>query len=221
MSVIVPCFFTVAFLEIVESFGIDIKKLMRHTLMFIPTVAYSLLVFYIRVPKSRMDLIQNVCNENANFPLRQDVFEYFWNDRSNIDIWGRQLHAIPVVCVIYPLFLVIIITILLWNADKKKIAIVYLNMCILTGIFNYLIVIVAWDLHRYYWCIYMQIFLVTIYILKRCLRNYKLHRHEMIYLILMILAYIGMGSFEFRLFDGAVYLRTVNEMQAAIFKFGL
>lgn len=216
LFLIVPCLFTIGFLEIIKTEKIRIDSFVGYVLTFVPSIMYSLFSFFIRVPKTKMDLISEVCNQKANFPLRQDVFAYFWNDRSNADSWGRSLHAIPINCIITPLLLVIVITILLYNANKKRIAATYFVMSVLIGLFNYSIVIVAWDLHRYYWCIYMQIFILTIYVTRRYLRNHILEKHEWGYLALMIIAYVGMSGFEFDLFDGAQYLKTIQEMKDVI-----
>lgn len=58
----------------------------------------------------------------------------------------------------------------------------------------------------------MQIFIITLYVLKRHLITYNLKKHEIVYFMLYILAIIGMSKFEFDLFDGRVYLRTMQEM---------
>ena len=220
LFLIVPCLFTIGFLDILELEKVKINRIAGYAAAFIPSLIYSLLSFCIRVPKQKMDLISEICNQKANFPLRQDVFTYFWDDRSNADSWGRALHAIPINCIIVPLLLVIVITILLYHANKKRAAAAYFVMSVLIGLFNYSIVIVAWDLHRYYWCIYMQIFILTIYIVLRYLKNHVLEKHEWCYLVLMILAYIGMGGFEFDLFDGAHYLRTMQEMKDVLLNYG-
>lgn len=221
LFLIVPSLFMIAFLEISESNMLNFKRIIYFFSMFLPMVIYGIFTFFVKIPKERMNLLEKECVEKANFSLRGDVFAFFWNGRSNPERWPRMLHAIPVSCIVYPLLLIIVISIILWNANKKKTAFLYSTLCVLIGLFNYSVVIVAWDLHRFYWCIYMQVFIVTLYVLKRCLHQYKLHRHELIYLMIMIVGCIGMGGFEFDLFDGATYLRTIDEMKLMLLNYKL
>ncbi len=208
LFLIVPFMFSIALLEILgEDYGRHIfQKFTGLFAMYIPTVAYSLLVYKIKVPKRLVEQIQEYDLSRADFYI-SDIYKYFWNDRSNKDIWGRTLHEIPVECIILPLILVCVIAFLV-SKINKKIAVTYFVLSVLCGLFNYSIVILAWDLSRYYFCIYMQTLFLTFYILKKYLSDYRLNKNENMYFVIYILAIIGMSRFELSLFDGAEYSRT-------------
>lgn len=177
---------------------------------YIPTVIYSLLVYKIKVPKELVDRIQTYDLERADFYVH-DIYQYFWNDRSNKDIWGRTLHEIPIECIILPLILVCIIAFLVYKINKR-IAVAYFTLSGLCGLFNYSIVILAWDLSRYYFCIYMQVLFLTLYILKTYLNDYQLNKYEIMCFIIYTLAIVGMSGFELSLFNDVIYSRTWNEV---------
>lgn len=214
LFLIVPFMFSIAVIDIVSSNEKIIRRFIFLFLIYIPSVLYSLAANLIRIPKEMVDKIQEYDLERVDFYV-VDIYKYFWNDRSNQDIWGRTLHEIPIECIILPamlVFIIFIIVLIQGGGINKKIAVSYFTLCALCGLFNYSIVIMAWDLSRYYFCIYMQIFIITFYILKRHFVTYQLKKYEMVYFMLYILAIIGMSKFEFDLFDGRVYLRTVQEM---------
>lgn len=101
---------------------------------------------------------------------------------------------------------------------NKKIAVSYFVLSALCAVFNYSIVILAWDLYRYYFCIYIQIFFLTLYIIKKYLYDYKLSRDEIFYFVIYALAIAGMGRFELTLFDDMEYSRTWREVLEVIQK---
>lgn len=211
LFLIIPLLFIIAFLEIINENENVIKRGAMLFLGFLPSVIYSLLAFLIRVPKERMEQMYRWNLLQADFPLREDVYEYFWNDRSNADTWGRALHEIPIPCVIYPLLLIAVISFILYRKNKKM-AVAFGILCILCGLANYSIVIVAWDLDRYYFCIYMQIFLVTIYVLKKHLMDYRFVKNDGLLFLIFLLGSLGMSGFEFTLFDDRSYLRSVKDV---------
>lgn len=94
---------------------------------------------------------------------------------------------------------------------NKKVAISYFLVCILCGLANYSIVVVVWDLDRYYFCIFMQVFMITIYVIKKYLIKYELCKRDMRVLLLLIIMGFGMTKFEFELFDDEKYLRNIHD----------
>ena len=154
----------------------------------------------------------------VNFTPREDVYWYFVFDRSNEDLWGRTLHAISPVWVIFPLLVIAVIAFLLWRRDKW-LAAFYTIMCIGCGIGTYSIVIVAWDLDRYYFCIFLQILMVTIFALRKWLRNYVLSKTDIIILIVVFGITLYLDRYRFYLFDYALYLNTWQDMINNIINF--
>lgn len=216
LFLIVPFMFSIALLEIIGQGENLFQRFLGLFIGYIPTVGYSLAANVIRVPKEIADKIQAHDTELADFYVL-DIYKYFWNDRSNQDIWGRTLHPIPIECVVLPLMLVCIITFILYKVNKK-IAVSYFVLSALCAVFNYSIVILAWDLYRYYFCIYIQIFFLTLYIIKKNLYDYKLSRDEIFYFVIYALAIAGMGRFELTLFDDMEYSRTWREVLEVIQK---
>lgn len=211
LFLIIPFLFTIAFLKILDEKELFVKSVFLLFLGFVPSVVYSVLVFLIGVPKERMDKIEAWNIQCADFPLRSDVYEYFWNDRSNADSWGRALRAIPLPWVIYPLMLAAVVAVILYRVNKKA-AIAYFVMSVLCGVAGYSIVIVAWDLDRYYFCIFMQVFMVTIYVLKRYLLSYRCDRKDLLLLLLFLAGAAFLSRYEFALFDERTYLRSIPQV---------
>ena len=110
--------FSIALLEIIGQGENLFQRFLGLFIGYIPTVGYSLAANVIRVPKEIADKIQAHDTELADFYVL-DIYKYFWNDRSNQDIWGRTLHPIPIECVVLPLMLVCIITFILYKVNKK------------------------------------------------------------------------------------------------------
>lgn len=210
LFLIIPFLFSIAFLEIVEAKQKAVKRTILLLAGFIPAIVYSMMAFFIKVPRERMEKIEEWNRQCVNFPLRNDVYQYFWDDRSNAELWGRELRSIPIPCVIYPLIFAAVIAFILYQVNKK-VAISYFLVCILCGLANYSIVVVVWDLDRYYFCIFMQVFMITIYVIKKYLIKYELCKRDMRVLLLLIIMGFGMTKFEFELFDDEKYLRNIHD----------
>lgn len=211
LFLIIPFLFTISFLKVLDEADSSAKSIFLLFLEFVPSVVYSVLVFFIKVPKERMDKIEAWNLQCVDFPLRSDVYEYFWNDRSNAESWGRTLRAIPLPWVIYPLLLAAVVAVILYKVNKR-VAIAYFVMSVLCGVAGYSIVIVAWDLDRYYFCIFMQVFMVTIYVLKKYLLHYQCNGKDMILLLMFLVGAILLSRYEFVLFDDRTYLRTIPQV---------
>lgn len=218
LFLIIPFMFTIPFLQIVEEREHWIRRTFGLGLMYIPSVFYSLLISLYLVPEWVM--YKNIAEHEAyaNFTPREDVYWYFVFDRSNEDLWGRMLHPIPIICVVYPLLIIILFAYFLWKKDKW-LAIAYAVMSIGCGIGTYLINIVAWDLDRYYFCIFVQILFVTLFVLRRYLKNCKLSLKDSVIMGVIFVASLCMNHFRFELFDYAQYLNTWEDMIRTITTF--
>ena len=211
LFLVIPFLFSIVFLEIVAAKQNTVKRTILLVTGFVPAIVYSLMAFFIKVPKERMEKIAEWNRQCVDFPLRNDVYQYFWDDRSNAELWGRELRSIPIPCVIYPLIFAAVIAFILYQVNKK-VAISYFLVCILCGWVRYSIVVVAWDLDRYYFCIFMQVFMITIYVMKKYLINYELCKRDIKALLLLIIMGFGMTKFEFELFDDEKYLRNIHDL---------
>lgn len=213
LFLVIPFLYSISIIKIFEE-KINIKKrVLIFSICFLPIVLYSLLSFHILQPTS--NYMNNLYKNNqkyVDFDVRKDVYYYAWADRSNKQIWGRTLHPIAPQCIIYPLILIFIISFFLCKIGHKKIAIVYSILSILVGIFNYSIVIVAWDIDRYYFCIFMQIFIISLYIIRKFLSNYHPKGMEFIPLLMFLIISIFLSDYEFYLFDNAKYLKNMNDV---------
>jgi hypothetical protein len=218
LFLIIPFMFTIPFLQIVEEKEHWFRRTIGLGLMYIPSVFYSLLISLYLVPEWIM--YKNIAEHDlyANFTPREDVYWYFVFDRSNEELWGRTLHSIPAWCVIYPLLIVALVAFILWKKDRWLSA-MYAVMCIGCGVATYLIVIVAWDLDRYYFCIFMQILFVTLFVLRRYLKKYKLCMQDGIFMGVIFVISLFLNHFRFELFDYAQYLNTLDDMIRTITTF--
>lgn len=218
LFLIIPFMFTIPFLQIVEEKEHWFRRTFGLGIMYIPSVFYSLLISLYLVPE--WIIYKNIAEHTAyaNFTPREDVYWYFVFDRSNEDLWGRMLHPIPIECVIYPLLIIALFAYVLWKKDRWLSA-MYAIMSVGCGIATYLINIVAWDLDRYYFCIFMQVLFVTLFVLRRYLKNYKLCMKDGILMGVIFAISLCLNRFRFGLFDYAQYLNTWDDMIRTITTF--
>lgn len=137
LFLIVPFLFSITLIDIISRNEKVIRRSIILFLTYMPSVIYSLAANLIRIPKELVDKIQAHDLEHADFYI-VDIYKFFWNDRSNQDIWGRTLHPIPIECIILPIMLVCIISIILfvrgggyWQEDSY---IVFHTMCTLRSV---------------------------------------------------------------------------------------
>jgi len=212
LFLVVPFLFVISIIKILKEDTNAIKKSVLLIIGFIPIIIYSLLAFQILQPsKENIVSLYEEGQKYVNFDVREDTYYYAYGDRTNQQEWKRTLHPIPYQAVVYPLALVFIVAFYLYKSNKK-IAIIYAVLSILVGIFNYSIVILAWDLDRYYFCIFMQIFIISLYVIKEFLTDYKVLKKDYILLIIFLVMCLFICNYEFYLFDGATYLRNINDV---------
>lgn len=211
LFLIIPFMFTIPFLQIVEEKTHWFRRIIALGCMYIPIVFYSLLISLYLVPEWVM--YKNIAEHQAcaNFVPREDVYWYWVFDRSNEEEWGRVLHEISPVWIIYPMLIIAVTAFLLWKQDRW-LSIMYAIMSIGCGVATYLIVIVAWDLDRYYFCIFLQIFMVTIFVLRKWLKNYALSKIDLAVILTAFVISMSLVHYRFYLFDYARYLNTWEDM---------
>lgn len=218
LFLIIPFMFSIPLLMIVEERTHWFRRTFALGMMFVPSVIYSLGISLYLVPENQMYQIINDNRRFADFPLREDVYWYFVFDRSSEDVWGRTLHAIPVQLILFPLLIVFMTWLILLKIDKL-VAIVYVLLSIGCGLASYITVIVSWDVYRYYFCIYIQIMFVTLYVMERYFKKVCFSRKECSCMCVLGLLGILMSTYRMELFDYARYLNTLDEMIYTITNF--
>lgn len=205
----------------------EVKVIHKKTLIilatYIPTVAYSLIVWAVKVPKERMLAIQEYDRnmiENGfsyfNFNFRNDVHMYFCDDRSNADIWGRSLHPIHLWCVVLSLIVIVFVTyMIIENGKSTKLAVTYSVMSLAVGLAAYIIVIVAWDLERYALNIFVSVLFVSIFtITKFKIKTFKKKESLLVFTIVLIAA-IGCVNERLSMFNSD-YNKGIAELMEVI-----
>ena len=227
MFLIVPVTFAFSFITIMNSKkGKDIiKSTLYLFLTYIPHIIYSILIFEVKVPLEKIIAIQsydramvNASSLHFNFNFREDVHLYMSGDRSNADSWGRALRPIPIWCVAMTALLIIFVAYCIYRSHHdKKLVFSYALSAVAVALADYSIMIVAWDLERFYFTIFISVLFVSIYTLKKYeIKNIPTGEFLLISAI-FILAYVGMSSNRLGLFDEAVYNNTWNDFLNVVF----
>ena len=199
----------------------DMKTFLRRitalTLMYIPHAVYCLLTWLIKVPKDKVISLQR--HDTAlingfsyyNFNIREDVYRYFYGDRSNADIWPVQWHFMHKWCWIFVVLLTVYAIYVLYTKKSRNLTRMVSVVCmIISGLAANAITLVAWDLARYYFTIFISMLFVVLFTLKHFVvfenkEDRKSDRIDMVLLFMMVCVSIGLSWKRFALFDGAVY----------------
>ena len=160
-----------------------------------------------------------------NFYFREDVYGYYSN-RSDPEVWDRVLRPIPIWCVVLTLLLVFYVCFVIYETEKtSRLFYTYLISSLTSGFSAYLIVIIAWDLQRFFFCMFMSVFLISIFTLKKWKENtFSLSDktrnmilevislpHACVITVITII-YLSLGNNRLVLFDNAVYLESFYDL---------
>ena len=88
---------------------------------------------------------------------------------------------------------------------SKKLLLSYLVSSLAAGFAAYIIVLVGWDLDRYFFNMFMSIFFVSAFVLKKYLSEIILQKSDIILMVLIFFAACCLGGNRLELFDDAVY----------------
>ena len=180
---------------------------------YIPHIIYTIVVWVIKVPDDLVIKLQDHDRDMVyfgfggyNFVFREDVHPFLSGDRSNQSIWPRQLRPVPVWSVAMCLLVVVFVTYMIYAHKKDmKLMVSYAAGAIAAGLGTYSILIVGWDLDRFYFCIFMSVFLVSVFVTKKYLTDIKINTMDAFIVCILLLAGIGIGVNRLQLFDEAVY----------------
>lgn len=219
MFLIAPIFFVSSFIMICnDDKGEDkILNIVKLIFLFIPHIFYCIFVWVIKAPVEQINKLQEhdfeMVNQftYSNFSFRWDVHQYMCGDRSNAESWGRHFHKIPLWCVGYVLLLVVFVAVILYGERKIQLMISYVIAALVSGFSSYVIVVVAWDLDRYYFCIFMSVFFVSLCVIEKYLKDIKYRPEYLGTIMMFLISNWALSSNRFNLFDGAKYNETVNE----------
>ena len=89
--------------------------------------------------------------------------------------------------------------------NSKKLILTYLISSVAAGFAAYIIVLVGWDLDRYFFNMFMSIFFVSAFVLKKYLSEIDLEKRDIILMVLLFIAALFLGGNRLELFDDAVY----------------
>ncbi|MBO5551996.1 MAG: hypothetical protein J5966_08555 [Lachnospiraceae bacterium] len=215
---ILPITFMLTLLSIInDSDSESVKDYIRPCAIlvcsYIPHIIYTVVVWFIKVPNDLVIKLQDHDRDMVyygfggyNFVFREDVHPFLSGDRSNQSIWPRQLRPVPVWSVVMCLLVIVFVTYIIYTHKKdRKLAVSYAAGTILTGLGTYSILIVGWDLDRFYFCIFMSVFWVTVFIVKKYLTDLKMNVVDGFFICMFLLAGAGLGTNRLQLFDEAVY----------------
>jgi hypothetical protein len=173
---------------------------------YIPSLVYCIFVWVVKVPTELVDRLYSYDKAHiTDFYFVENVHYYLSGDRSNADVWGRYFREISKECILYPIILIVFVSLLIYNYKGVKLMILYVLTSVISGFCSYVICILAWDLNRYYFGIYMSILFITIYIINNYMRNIKWDKKDISLIIMMFIAVFAICDYKFWLFDGAEY----------------
>lgn len=216
LFLVVPVMFAFSYIVIVadeKNITDTMKKLGILVATYVPTLAYAFLVFFIKIPAERIAAIQNYDREMVNnhfpyfnFNFREDVHLYMSGDRSNTGGWSHTLHPIHMWCVIMTLILVVFVTyVLIENGKSKRMIFAYVSSAVIVGIAAYSIVIVAWDLERYAFNMFISVLMVSLFTLKRYEITKFKKKESWVVLLLFFIASIGFSNERLEMFNLDTY----------------
>ena len=215
---VLPVFFVYSFISIVNDERIKngkerVKHLAVLAVIYIPHVIYTVLIWVIKVPEEKVIRLQDHDRDMVNngfggynFVFREDVHLFLSGDRSNADKWERQLHPVHMWIIFYCIIVIVLTMYFLYRyKNSKKLILTYLISSVAAGFAAYIIVLVGWDLDRYFFNMFMSIFFVSAFVLKKYLSEIDLEKRDIILMVLLFIAALFLGGNRLELFDDAVY----------------
>ena len=191
-----------------------IKRMGILAATYIPHIIYIIVVWFHKMPKELVlklqdhdrYMVEHVREGIPNFSFREDVHPFYYGDRSNQDVWPRMLRPVPLWSVAMCVLIIVFATYFIYKYKKDiKLTVSYVISVSLTGLGCYSILIVGWDVDRFYFAIFMSVFFVTVYVLKKYLREASADVYDLFFIALMFTAATGIGTHELNLFDEMEY----------------
>lgn len=193
----------------------DIAK--RTAILFatyIPHMIYIIAVWFYKVPKDLVlklqdhdrYMVEHVRGDIPNFSFREDVHPFYYGDRSNQDVWPRMLRPVPLWSVALCILIILFTAYFFYKYTKNmKLTLSYIAGTTLTGLGCYSILIVGWDVDRYYFTIFMSVFFVTVYSIKKYMPKVTADIYDLFFIAIVFVASIGIGTHQLNLFDDREY----------------
>jgi hypothetical protein len=220
MFLILPVIFAFSFISIVNK-SENIKAIVKKTLIlfatYIPHIIYGIMVFFMSIPSSTLteildydrNMVQNYF-PYSNFYCLEGVYWLFEKRRNND--WPMMLHEIPIWCIAIPCVTIILVSYVMYRRKvKNKVMLAYIISSIVVGTASYMLVLVAWDLQRFYFGIFISVLFVAIFVLKKFVKEIDFNKEWVFIILIYLCAFIGMSSNRFDLFDGATYNTTWHD----------
>ncbi len=227
---VVPVIFMFSFLRIINpdpacpakgasqksSLAYYIKRVGLLLATYIPHLIYCAVIWVYKMPSEMVDRLQSHDRDmvnngfsSYNFTFREDVHLFLSGDRSNADKWARELHPMNPWCIAFCLLVIIFVSYLIYRHKKDmKLLISYIFSAVTAGFASYIIVLVAWDLDRYFFNTFMSIFFVSVFVARKHLKDIKPDRVDIVMVCAVMVLSLGLGVNRFALFDDAVYNTT-------------
>lgn len=216
---ILPVTFMLTALSIInDQKGLTISDSLRRfgilASTYIPHVIYIITVWLYKVPKDLAlklqdhdrYMVEHVRGNIPNFSFREDVHKFYYSDRSNQDVWPRMLRPVPLWSVALCILVVIFTAYFFYKYTKNvKLTISYIAASCLSGLGSYSILIVGWDVDRYYFTIFMSILFVTVYAIKKYMPRIMTDIYDLFFIAIVFVAAIGIGTHQLNLFDDREY----------------
>lgn len=199
----------ICFINKFDNFKELIKYICFLCITYIPSGIYCILVWIKKVPVQMMQQLYEYDKAHVTeFWLPENTYWCFSGDRSWSEIWGRAFRPIPSENLWYPFILILFVSIMLYNYKNIRLMVTYILTSIISAFCCYSICILAWDLNRYYFCMYMAVLFISIFVINNYLKDIKYDKKDIFITLMMITAVSTIYDFRFSLFDGAVYNET-------------
>lgn len=231
---ILPVTFAISALSIINDQTVrkirDILKRLGILLAsYIPHIIYILFVWFHKMPKELVIklqdhdryMVEHVREGIPNFSFREDVHAFYYGDRSNQDVWPRMLRPVPLWSVAMCIIVAVFASYFFYKYKKNiKLTVSYIAATCLVGLCCYSILIVGWDVDRYYFTIFMGIFFVTVFALKKYRPDASVDIQDMFFIALMLVAAIGIGTHQLNLFEDMEYNYGWKNFYNALMSYG-
>lgn len=191
-----------------------VKRMGILAATYIPHIIYIIVVWFHKVPKDLVlklqdhdrYMVENIRGDIPNFSFREDVHPFYYGDRSNEDVWPRMLRPVPLWSVALCILIIVFTAFFFYKYSKNvKLTISYIAATTLTGLGSYSILIVGWDVDRFYFAIFMSVFFVTVYAIKKYMPKVSADIYDLFFIAIVFVAAIGIGTHQLNLFDDMEY----------------
>lgn len=219
---VVPVIAAFSFMSIMDRDSDRTEKIRNCLVLlatYVPHLLYCIFIWIYRVPESTVYALQDhdrmMVNETFSYPnfyFREDAHLFMGSgrlQRSQDEIWKIRPHRMHIWCLALIAIMVLFVMYFMYMKNvSNRMILSYLIMSVFTGGAGYSICLLAWDLERFYFNAYMSVFLLSVFVARKYLKQTKITHSLSLVILIVFISSMGMSKNRFGLFDYARYNET-------------